>query len=187
MVATAIYSVTIVLWKETAFPLCIAIEKRWNRNVVSRVFSVIVVILLLIIIIIIITASSILVISLHSPSLSHPPQPRQPRSRGSAGIKLATQSNQFTTLTIHNSLYRPRLKTMFFTNPSHQRLFADLYRYSFSGAYMVFVISFFPCIFGVPALDKTVSSQFPSALLDVVYRWLRLLTIAIIAWNRKIE
>ena len=46
---------------------------------------------------------------------------------------------------------------------------------------MVFVISFFPCIFDVPALDKTVSSQFPSALLDGVYRWLRLLTIAIIA------
>ena len=44
MVATAIYSVTMVLWKETAFPLCRAIEKRWNRNVVSRVSSVIVVI-----------------------------------------------------------------------------------------------------------------------------------------------
>jgi len=34
MVATAIYSVTMVLWKETAFPLCRAIEKRWNRNVI---------------------------------------------------------------------------------------------------------------------------------------------------------
>jgi len=44
MVATAIYSVTTVLWKETAFPLCRAIEKRWNRNVVSRVSYVIVVI-----------------------------------------------------------------------------------------------------------------------------------------------
>ena len=44
MVATAIYSVTMVLWKETAFLLCIAIERRWKRNVVSRVSSVIVVI-----------------------------------------------------------------------------------------------------------------------------------------------
>ena len=34
MVATAIYFVTMVLWKGTAFPLCRAIEKRWNRNVV---------------------------------------------------------------------------------------------------------------------------------------------------------
>ena len=46
MVATAIYSVEMVLWKETAFPLCRATEKRWKRNVVSRVSSVIVVILL---------------------------------------------------------------------------------------------------------------------------------------------
>ena len=44
MVATEIYSVTTVLWKETAFPLCRAMEKRWKRNVVSRVSSVIVVI-----------------------------------------------------------------------------------------------------------------------------------------------
>ena len=44
MVATAIYSVTMVLWKETAFPLCRAMERRWKRNVVSRVSSVIVVI-----------------------------------------------------------------------------------------------------------------------------------------------
>jgi len=45
MVATAIYSVTMVLWKETAFPLCRATERRWKRNVVSpRVSSVIVVI-----------------------------------------------------------------------------------------------------------------------------------------------
>jgi len=29
MVATAIYSVTMVLWKETAFPLCRAMEKRY--------------------------------------------------------------------------------------------------------------------------------------------------------------
>jgi len=42
IVATAIYSVTMVLWKETAFPLCRATEKRWKRNVVSRVSSVIV-------------------------------------------------------------------------------------------------------------------------------------------------
>jgi len=33
-----------VLWKETAFPLCRAMERRWKRNVVSRVFSVTVVI-----------------------------------------------------------------------------------------------------------------------------------------------
>jgi len=39
MVATAIYSVTTVLLKETAFPLCRATERRWKRNVVSRVFS----------------------------------------------------------------------------------------------------------------------------------------------------
>jgi len=32
MVATAIYSVTMVLWKETAFPLCRAMERRWKRN-----------------------------------------------------------------------------------------------------------------------------------------------------------
>ena len=44
MVAMAIYSVTMVLWKETAFPLCRAMERRWKRNVVSRVSSVIVVI-----------------------------------------------------------------------------------------------------------------------------------------------
>jgi len=42
MVATAIYSVTMVLWKETAFPLCRAMERRWKRNVVSRVYSVVV-------------------------------------------------------------------------------------------------------------------------------------------------
>ena len=35
MVATAIYSVTMVLWKETAFPLCRAMERRWKRNVYS--------------------------------------------------------------------------------------------------------------------------------------------------------
>jgi len=34
MAATAIYSVTMVLWKETAFPLCRAMERRWKRNVV---------------------------------------------------------------------------------------------------------------------------------------------------------
>ena len=43
MVATAIYSVTMVLWKETAFPLCRAMERRWKSNVVSWVSSVIVV------------------------------------------------------------------------------------------------------------------------------------------------
>jgi len=30
--ATAIYSVTMVLWKKTAFPLCRAMEKRWKKN-----------------------------------------------------------------------------------------------------------------------------------------------------------
>jgi len=38
MAATAIYSVTVVLWKETAFPLLYSHGKaRWKRNVVSRV------------------------------------------------------------------------------------------------------------------------------------------------------
>ena len=40
MVATASHSVTIVLWKETAFPLWRAMDKRWKRNVVSMVSSV---------------------------------------------------------------------------------------------------------------------------------------------------
>jgi len=44
MVLMAIYSVTTVSWKEIAFPLCRAMERRWKRNVVSRVSSVIVVI-----------------------------------------------------------------------------------------------------------------------------------------------
>jgi len=39
MAATAIYSVTVLLWKETAFPLCRAMERRWKTNVVSRVSS----------------------------------------------------------------------------------------------------------------------------------------------------
>ena len=34
MAAAAIYSVTMVLWKETAFPLYRAMEKRWKRNIV---------------------------------------------------------------------------------------------------------------------------------------------------------
>ena len=46
MVAMAIYSVTMVLWKETAFPLCRATERHWKKNVVSRVSSIIVVICL---------------------------------------------------------------------------------------------------------------------------------------------
>ena len=33
MVATAIYSVTMVSWKDTAFTLCRAMERRWKRNV----------------------------------------------------------------------------------------------------------------------------------------------------------
>jgi len=40
MVAKVPYLVTIVLWKETAFPLWRAIQKRWKRNVVSLVSSV---------------------------------------------------------------------------------------------------------------------------------------------------
>ena len=43
MVAVTVHSVTIELWKETAFPLCRAIERRWKRNIVSLVSSVIVV------------------------------------------------------------------------------------------------------------------------------------------------
>ena len=44
MVATAVYSLSMVLWKETAFPLCRAMDRRGKRNVVSLVSSVIVVI-----------------------------------------------------------------------------------------------------------------------------------------------
>ena len=32
MIATAIYSVTMVLWKETAFPLCRTMERRWKKK-----------------------------------------------------------------------------------------------------------------------------------------------------------
>jgi len=40
MVAMAIYSVTMVLWKETVFPLCRATERRWKMNFVPPgVFS----------------------------------------------------------------------------------------------------------------------------------------------------
>ena len=67
MVATAIYSVTMVLWKETAFPLCRAIEKRWNRTVVSRVSSVIVVIRLPISCV---SSLSSMAISCHVPAVS---------------------------------------------------------------------------------------------------------------------
>ena len=38
----AAYSVNMVLWKESAFPLWRDIERRWKRNVVCRVSSVIV-------------------------------------------------------------------------------------------------------------------------------------------------
>ena len=38
MVATAIYTVTMVLWKETAFPLCRAMEMRWKTNVVRHYY-----------------------------------------------------------------------------------------------------------------------------------------------------
>ena len=53
-----------VLRKETAFPLCRATEKRWNRNVVTRVSSVIVVIRLPI------SCVSSMVISCHVPAVS---------------------------------------------------------------------------------------------------------------------
>ena len=43
----AIYSVTMVLWKETAFPLCRAMERRWKRNVVSRVSSISIIIIII--------------------------------------------------------------------------------------------------------------------------------------------
>ena len=48
MVATAIYSLATVLWKEIAFLLCTAMKRRWERNCdVSRVSSLIMVIRLL--------------------------------------------------------------------------------------------------------------------------------------------
>ena len=46
MIVTAVYYVTMVLWKETAFPLWRAMERHWKRNVVSLMSSVIVVICL---------------------------------------------------------------------------------------------------------------------------------------------
>ena len=64
MVAATIYSVTMVLRKETAFPLCRAMERRWKRNVVSRVYSVIVVIRLPI------SCVSSMAISCHVPAVS---------------------------------------------------------------------------------------------------------------------
>jgi len=38
MVAKAIYSVTMVLWKETAFPLCRAMERPWKKCCLPGVF-----------------------------------------------------------------------------------------------------------------------------------------------------
>jgi len=64
MVAMAAYSVTMVLWKETAFPLCRAMERHWQRNVVSRVSSVIVMIRLPI------SYVSSVAISCHVPAVS---------------------------------------------------------------------------------------------------------------------
>ena len=64
MIATAIYSVTMVLWKETAFPLCRAMERRWKRNVVSLMSSVIVVIRLPI------SCVSSMAISCHVPAVT---------------------------------------------------------------------------------------------------------------------
>ena len=43
MVAMAIYSLTMVLWKEAEFLLWRGMESRWKRNVVSQVSSVMVV------------------------------------------------------------------------------------------------------------------------------------------------
>jgi len=43
MVATAIYSVTVVLWKETAFPFWRAMESRWKRNVIIIIIIIIIV------------------------------------------------------------------------------------------------------------------------------------------------
>ena len=65
MVATAIYSVTMVLWKETAFPLCRAMERRWKRNVVSRVSSTVIVVIRLPI-----SCVSSMAISCHIPAVS---------------------------------------------------------------------------------------------------------------------
>ena len=56
--------VTMVLWKETAFPLRRAMERRWKRNVVSRVSSLIVVIRLPI------SCVSSMAISCHVPAVS---------------------------------------------------------------------------------------------------------------------
>ena len=64
MVATAIYSVIVVLWKETAFPLCKAMERRWKKNAVFRVSSVIVEIRLPI------SCVSSMAISCHVPTVS---------------------------------------------------------------------------------------------------------------------
>ena len=64
MVAMAVYSVTMVLWKETAFPLRRAMERHLKRNVVSRVSSVIVVIRLPI------SCVSSMAISCHVPAVS---------------------------------------------------------------------------------------------------------------------
>ena len=44
MVAMALHSVTVMFWKETAFPFWRAMDRRWNRNAVYLLFSVIVVI-----------------------------------------------------------------------------------------------------------------------------------------------
>ena len=64
MVAMAIYLVTMVLQKETAFPLRRAMERCWKKNVVSRVSSVIVVICLPI------SCVSSMAISCHVPAVS---------------------------------------------------------------------------------------------------------------------
>ena len=62
MVAMAIY--TMVLWKETAFPLWRAVVRCWKRNVVSQVSSVIVVIRLPV------SCVSPMAISCHVPAVS---------------------------------------------------------------------------------------------------------------------
>jgi len=44
MATTALHSVIMMFWKETAFHLCRAMDRRWNENVVSLVSFVTVVI-----------------------------------------------------------------------------------------------------------------------------------------------
>jgi len=45
MVATAPHSVIMVFWKETAFPCWRAMERRWNKKVVSLIIIIIIIII----------------------------------------------------------------------------------------------------------------------------------------------